>query len=53
MATQFISAFIVIGLLVFFGILMTVGVINSKTRQVKVPSLTNQRGKNTERSDVT
>lgn len=40
MATQFVSAFLIIGLLVFLGIAMTVGVINSKARQVKtaVPS---------------
>lgn len=39
MATQFISAFILIGLFVFIGVLMTVGVINSKARQVKLSGM--------------
>ena len=33
MATQFISAFIVIGLVVFLGVVTAIGVINSKARQ--------------------
>lgn len=53
MATQFISAFIVISLLVFFGIVITVGVINSKARQVKLSGPTNHKAEKTERSEVT
>ncbi|MGV3740763.1 MAG: hypothetical protein ACO1NO_00450 [Burkholderiaceae bacterium] len=33
MATQFISAFIVIGLLVFLGVVAAIGVTNAKTKQ--------------------
>ncbi|MDQ9171866.1 hypothetical protein Q8A64_15740 [Oxalobacteraceae bacterium R-40] len=35
MATQFISAFIVIGLIVFLGVAMTAGVMNAKAKQGK------------------
>jgi hypothetical protein len=40
MATQFISAFIVIGLIVFLGAAMTVGVMNAKVKQSKAASQT-------------
>jgi hypothetical protein len=36
MATQFISAFIVIGLIVFLGVVAAVGVMNSKANQAKL-----------------
>lgn len=42
MATQFISAFIVIGLLVFLGVVMTVGVVNSKSKQVRASNSSTQ-----------
>jgi hypothetical protein len=38
MATQFIAAFILIGLIVFLGVVMTVGVVNAKAERAKASS---------------
>ena len=38
MATQFISSFIVIGLIVFLGVVTAIGIMNSKADQARLSS---------------
>ncbi len=48
MATQFISAFIVIGLIVFLGVVTAIGIMNSKAEQARLSSRPLDRGPDAE-----